>query len=90
MQPVMIPCLDPDRPLNAEELEEERRELYPDELPTVGELIAYLSRMDPDTPVVLREDDAPADGPCVTLEDVLYELTPVSDDTRSYGPQGRR
>jgi hypothetical protein len=24
------------------------------------------------------------------LEDVLYELTPVSDDTRSYGPQGRR
>ncbi len=57
---------------------------------TVAELIAYLSRMDADTPVVLREDDAPADGPCVTLEDVLYELTPVSDDTRSYGPQGRR
>jgi hypothetical protein len=26
----------------------------------------------------------------VALEDVLYELTPVSDDTRSYGPQGRR
>jgi hypothetical protein len=29
-----IPCLDPDRPLNAEELADERRELYPDELPT--------------------------------------------------------
>ncbi|MCA3291241.1 MAG: hypothetical protein ING23_12510 [Roseomonas sp.] len=58
--------------------------------PTVGELIAYLSRMDPDTPVVLREDDATADGPCVTLEDVLYELTPVSDDTRSNGPWGNR
>jgi hypothetical protein len=26
MQPVMIPCLDPDRPLNAEELAEERWE----------------------------------------------------------------
>ena len=26
-----MPCMDPDRPLNAEELEEERRELYPDD-----------------------------------------------------------
>jgi hypothetical protein len=26
MQPVMIPCLDPDRPLNAEELADERWE----------------------------------------------------------------
>jgi len=55
--------------------------------PTVAELIAYLSRMDPDTPVVLLEDDGPADGPFVTLEDVLYELEPVSDDTRSNGPR---
>ncbi len=55
--------------------------------PTTADLIRYLSRMDPDTPVVLREDDAPADGPCVVLEDALHELTPVSDEARSYGPR---
>jgi hypothetical protein len=27
----MIPCLDPDRPLTPSELEEIRRELYPDD-----------------------------------------------------------
>jgi hypothetical protein len=26
-----IPCLDPDKPLTREELDDERRELYPDE-----------------------------------------------------------
>ncbi len=31
MQPVMIPCMDPDRPLTPSELEEIRRELYPDD-----------------------------------------------------------
>ena len=29
-----MPCLDPDRPLTREELADERRELYPDELPS--------------------------------------------------------
>lgn len=29
MQPVMIPCLDPDRPLTPSEIDEQRREGYP-------------------------------------------------------------
>ena len=55
---------------------------------TVADLIRYLSHIDPDTPVVLREDDSHAlYGPFVTLEDILYELEPVSDDARSNGPR---
>jgi hypothetical protein len=36
--------------------------------------MAYLARMDPDTPVVLTRDDAPEDGPYINLDDALADL----------------
>ena len=31
-------------------------------------------------------DDAPDDGPCIILEDVLAELAPPDDTSRAFGP----
>ena len=54
--------------------------------PTLSDLLAYVAKMHTDTPVALTRDDAPDNGPCIILEDVLAELAPPDDTARAFGP----